>query len=100
MKKKLEKLSLEELRALDREVLEIMRARRRTLANEISLIDSHVEKLKGDKPRRGVRKGTKLKAKYVGPEGETWSGRGLRPRWLAELVARGHAADAFLVQGG
>jgi DNA-binding protein H-NS len=36
--------------------------------------------------------------KYRGPNGETWSGRGLMPRWLATLVAQGQGKEAFLIE--
>ena len=36
-------------------------------------------------------------AKYRGPNGETWSGRGLMPRWLAALVAQGQNKEAFAI---
>ena len=36
-------------------------------------------------------------AKYRGPNGETWSGRGLMPRWLAALVAGGESKEAFAI---
>ncbi len=36
-------------------------------------------------------------AKYRGPNGETWSGRGLMPRWLAALVAQGQSKDSFAI---
>jgi DNA-binding protein H-NS len=36
--------------------------------------------------------------KYRGPNGETWSGRGLMPRWLAALVAQGQAKETFLIE--
>lgn len=35
--------------------------------------------------------------KFRGPNGETWSGRGLMPRWLAALVAEGQAKESFAV---
>ena len=37
-------------------------------------------------------------AKYRGPNGETWSGRGLLPRWLAALVAQGKAKEDFAIK--
>lgn len=37
-------------------------------------------------------------AKYRGPNGETWSGRGLTPRWLSALVAQGHPKEDFAVK--
>ena len=36
-------------------------------------------------------------AKFRGPNGETWSGRGLMPRWLAALVAQGQSRDTFAI---
>jgi len=36
-------------------------------------------------------------AKYRGPNGETWSGRGLTPKWLAALVAQGQGKELFLI---
>lgn len=37
-------------------------------------------------------------AKYRGPNGETWSGRGLTPRWLAALVAQGQTKEDFAIK--
>lgn len=36
-------------------------------------------------------------AKYRGPNGETWSGRGLTPKWLTTLEAEGRAKAEFLI---
>ena len=36
-------------------------------------------------------------AKYRGPNGETWSGRGLTPRWLATLVGQGRKKEEFAI---
>lgn len=35
---------------------------------------------------------------YYGPMGETWSGRGLMPKWLSVLVRNGTSKEAFLYQ--
>ena len=43
-------------------------------------------------------KGRKVAPKYRGPGGETWSGRGLAPRWLSELERKGKKRDSFLIQ--
>lgn len=37
-------------------------------------------------------------AKYRGPNGETWSGRGLTPRWLAALVTQGRGKEEFAIK--
>ncbi len=49
------------------------------------------------KPRDDI--GAKRAAKYRGPNGEEWSGRGRTPRWLAALEAEGRGREEFLVQG-
>lgn len=42
--------------------------------------------------------GKTVEPKYVGPEGQTWSGRGLSPKWLAVLVEQGANRDDFLIK--
>ena len=36
-------------------------------------------------------------AKYRGPNGEEWSGRGLQPRWLSALIAVGRTKEEFAI---
>lgn len=43
------------------------------------------------------RAGVAVAAKYRGPNGETWTGRGLTPKWLTALVADGRAKEEFLI---
>jgi DNA-binding protein H-NS len=63
----------------------------------------------GKAPRRGRRaasakpkihplKGKKAPPKYRGPNGETWAGRGLAPRWMTDLEKKGKKRDSFLIQ--
>ena len=42
--------------------------------------------------------GAAVAAKYRGPNGETWTGRGLTPRWLAGLIADGKTKEDFVIQ--
>lgn len=59
------------------------------------------------KPHRGsgkpgtarTRKSVAVAAKYRGPDGESWSGRGLTPRWLAALLAQGRLKEEFVIKG-
>ncbi len=48
--------------------------------------------------KRSAQAGTTVAAKYRGPGGETWSGRGLMPKWLAALVAQGRSKDEFAIR--
>ena len=36
-------------------------------------------------------------AKFRGPNGEAWSGRGLTPRWLSALLAQGRTKEEFAI---
>src|SRR5262245_7237371 len=47
--------------------------------------------------RRSALKGRKVPAKYRGPGGETWAGRGARPRWLSALIRQGRKLDEFAI---
>lgn len=50
------------------------------------------------KSAKGTKKSTPpVPAKYRGPNGETWSGRGLTPKWLATLVAQGQSKESFAI---
>ncbi len=43
--------------------------------------------------------GTVVPPKFRGPNGETWTGRGLMPRWLSALVASGKTKEQFAISG-
>lgn len=52
----------------------------------------------GAKPRKSPAKGSKVPPKYRHPEtGETWSGRGIMPKWLAAEVAKGRTREEFAI---
>lgn len=54
-----------------------------------------------DKPAKAAKapkkSGVAVAAKFRGPNGETWSGRGLTPKWLAALVAQGRTKAEFAI---
>jgi DNA-binding protein H-NS len=52
-------------------------------------------------PRQGkpaLVKSTKLPAKFADAAGNSWTGRGSTPRWLAEALAAGKSKDDFAVK--
>ena len=49
-------------------------------------------KTAGAKPQ-----GAPVAAKYRGPDGQMWTGRGMMPRWMKALVEQGRARDDFLI---
>ena len=44
-------------------------------------------------------KPTKNPAKFCNPDNpsQTWTGRGMAPKWLKDLVEKGHNKDEFLI---
>ncbi len=60
-------------------------------------LDELVGKGPGGRRQRSD-KGVKLRPKYVGPNGETYTGRGPTPKWLRTLERKGEKREKFLVK--
>ena len=51
------------------------------------------------KSRKGKSlKGKKVPPKYRSPSGDTWAGRGARPRWMVEALKKGKKMESFLIK--
>jgi len=57
-----------------------------------------IESVKGRARKVGAPVTKQAAAKFSGPNGETWSGRGLMPRWLTALVAQGRTKEEFAIK--
>ena len=57
-----------------------------------------VEIREGEKPVSS-RRGGKVAPKYRNPHNtnQTWTGRGMKPRWLKALMDQGHNPDEYLI---
>jgi DNA-binding protein H-NS len=100
----LEKMSVAQLKALQEQVEQTIEVRRDT---EKTAVRDKVIKLIEDagftfeeifgKPRG---KKTALPPKYRNPNNasQTWSGRGRRPQWLDQLMAKGKKQEEFLIK--
>lgn len=95
------------IRDLERQARELERAGEPGMTQLKSLItkyDLTIEdfklalKLAGAPKKRGVPRGTRLKAKYRNPQNpkETWAGRGLKPRWLITLLRQGKTLEDLI----
>jgi DNA-binding protein H-NS len=49
---------------------------------------------------RSKLKGRPVPPKYRGPDGETWAGRGMKPRWLAAAIKQGADLEDFAIGAG
>jgi DNA-binding protein H-NS len=89
-------ISVEALMDLRKRVDEMLVKRR-------AEIEKQLERIAVVGGRRVVRgggsalKGRKVSPKYRGPSGETWAGRGARPRWLVAAIKGGKKLDDFLI---
>jgi DNA-binding protein H-NS len=104
----LKRLSVEDLVRLRDEIETALSGKiameRKELQEKINALDSFQNKRAGTRaettrePRRvNPAKGKKAAPKYRGPNGETWAGRGLAPRWLVELEKKGKKRESFLI---
>ena len=50
------------------------------------------------KGKQGAREGTKVAPKYRDPTtGSTWTGRGLKPKWLTTAIENGKSITDFVI---
>jgi DNA-binding protein H-NS len=90
---KLTGMTVEALMDLRKRVDEMLSERRAELEKQL-------ESIGGARAVRGggsALKGRKVPPKYRSPSGETWAGRGARPRWLVAAIKGGKKLDDFLI---
>jgi len=79
-------------------------ARRAEIASVVAEIQARMKEfgITLDDLKGGVKKAkarVAVAAKYRNPvTGESWSGRGRTPKWLAEELAKGRSKEAFLIK--
>lgn len=94
LKKEAEDLRRSEIKAAVDDILAKMDAYGITLADLQLVRGRGGRKASADKP---ARTGGTAPIKYRGPNGETWSGRGLKPRWLTAQLEQGATLESFSV---
>ena len=50
------------------------------------------------KSGKSSMRGRKVPPKYRSPSGETWAGRGVKPRWMVEALKKGKKIESFLIK--
>jgi DNA-binding protein H-NS len=94
----LKKMSVDELLSLRSEVDGQLAQKQRELQEALRKLESRVSGTASKAVGKiSPLKGGKVKPKYRSPDGETWAGRGARPRWLAGLLKQGRRLDEFLI---
>jgi DNA-binding protein H-NS len=93
-KSSLETLSNEALCKLRDEIAQLLNSRAEALQREINQLIGGAPAAKRTRQSATNRK---VPPKYRGPKGETWSGRGLKPRWLTAAMKEGKELQDFLI---
>jgi DNA-binding protein H-NS len=86
-------MTVEELMDLRERVDGLLSERRVELQQQLARMGS-ARVVRGG---RSALRGRKVPPKYRSPSGETWAGRGARPRWLVAAVKGGKKLDDFLI---
>ena len=62
-------------------------------------LETQLAAIPGAKGKSGKSslKGKKVPPKYRSPSGDTWAGRGARPRWMVEALKKGKKMEDFLI---
>jgi DNA-binding protein H-NS len=96
-KSSLSTLSNEALCKLRDEVAALLNSRAEDLQRELNRLNgAHGIKTDGAaNTPKALRK--KIAPKYRGPNGETWTGRGMTPRWLTSALKEGKKLEDFLI---
>jgi DNA-binding protein H-NS len=54
--------------------------------------------MKGKASGKSSLKGKRVPPKYRSPSGDTWAGRGAKPRWMVEALKKGKKIESFLIK--
>jgi DNA-binding protein H-NS len=86
---------------LRKQVEDTLVSQRSTLERQLAALGGSIASIGGKVARGGGRgsalKGKKVAPKYRGPDGETWAGRGAKPRWLVAAIKEGKKLESFLI---
>lgn len=83
--------------ALDAQIEEARKAQRTEALGRVSALMAE-NGLTTTDLIRADRKPRKVEPKFRDHAGNTWTGRGKQPKWLAEAIARGQSIESFLIR--
>jgi DNA-binding protein H-NS len=92
----LSRMTVEALMDLRKRVDEILHERHAELEKQLERMGGAIAVVRGRGGGSPLR-GRKVPPRYRGPSGETWAGRGARPRWLVAAIKGGKKLDDFLI---
>jgi DNA-binding protein H-NS len=90
----LSRMTVEALMDLRKRVDETLYKRRAELEKQLTALTGGRRVVRGG---GSALKGRKVPPKYRSRSGETWAGRGAKPRWLVDAIKGGRKLDDFLI---
>jgi DNA-binding protein H-NS len=90
---KLTGMSVQGLMELRKRVDEMLHHRRVELEKQLEMLGG-VRVVRGS---RSALKGRKVPPKYRSRSGDTWAGRGAKPKWLVAAIKNGKKLEDFLI---
>ena len=96
----LSEMNIEALMDLRERVDGLLSERRAELGKQLERLGRAIAVVGGARVVGGggsALKGRKVPPKYRGPSGETWAGRGAKPRWLVAAIKGGKKLDDFMI---
>ena len=86
-------MTVEALMDLRERVDEMLHRRRADMERQLKRMGSAIAGRGGG----SALKGKKVPPKYRSPSGDTWAGRGAKPRWLVAAIKGGKKLENFLI---
>jgi DNA-binding protein H-NS len=99
-KSSLTTLSNEALCKLRDEIAALLNSRAENLRRELDRLTGGAVASGGEAnggENASKAKGKTIAPKYRAPNGDTWAGRGMKPRWLTSAMKEGKKPDDFLI---
>jgi DNA-binding protein H-NS len=97
---KMTSAELEKLIAAAKAELESRKAKDGSVAEVMKLMDKlgiTVDDIGGKPAKTSTRKPVEVKYRDPKNEANTWTGRGKRPKWLADAIASGKKLESFAI---
>src|SRR4051812_19108549 len=91
----LSRMDFETLVNLRKRVEDALVSHRSTLEKQLASLGGSLTAI--SRRGRSSMRGMKVAPKYRGPDGETWAGRGAKPRWLTAAIKDGKRVQDFLI---
>jgi DNA-binding protein H-NS len=95
----LSRMNFESLMNLRKRVDKRLLECRADIERQLERMDEAIGGERTARARREISslRGRKVPPKYRSRSGDTWAGRGARPRWLVDAIKRGKRLDDFLI---